>query len=103
MCFRVHWRCIDFDDCQGYLGMATRSETYVIASIAKTQSIYGETLAILNLKFYMLLFSLALVLMLVEAIGGPRGASGHSPGAPGAHLAMFDKYIKKCKTWITSF
>ena len=48
----------------------------------------------------MLLGSLTLILMLVGAIGGPRRAFGRSPGALGAHLTLFDKYVKKCKTWI---
>ena len=56
-----------------------------------------------NFKFYMLLGSLTLILMLVGAIGGPRRAFGRSPGALGAHLTLFDKYVKKCKIWIMSF
>ena len=56
-----------------------------------------------NFKFYMLLGSLTLILMLVGAIGGPRRAFGRSPGALGAHLTLFDKYVKKCKTWIMTF
>ena len=38
--------------------------------------------------------------MLVGVIGGPRRAFGRSPGALGGHLTLFDKYVKKCKTWI---
>ena len=51
----------------------------------------------------MLLGSLTLILMLVGAIGGPRRAFGRSPGALGAHLTLFDKYVKKCKTLIMTF
>ena len=43
----------------------------------------------------MLLGSLTLILMLVGAIGGPRRAFGRSLGALGAHLTLFDKYVKK--------
>ena len=84
--------------------MARESEKYTITSIVKTYKHIGENArGFFNFKFYMLLGSLTLILMLVGAIGGPRRAFGRSRGALGAHLTLFDKYVKKCKTWIIMF
>ena len=92
---------INFDECQS---MARGSEKYVIASIAKTYKIQEEIIAdfqILSFTWFCVHWHWFWCLSgLSEAPTGPPG----TPREPlGAHLTMFDKYVKKCKNWITSF
>ena len=57
-----------------------------------------QNILIFKLWVYIILCSLVLIFMLVGLLA-PAGPPGTPREPPGAHLTMFDKYVKKCKTW----
>ena len=69
-----------FYECQDCRSTARWSEKYLIASIATHIGYKGKCLRIFKVWVYLILCSLVLMLVLIGVIGGPCGASGHSPG-----------------------
>ena len=75
----IDTNCINFDECQDYRSIARGSDKYVIASIAKTYKIQGETRA----NFQILGFTVFYIIDTdFDACRDYRRHPAGSPGAP---------------------